>query len=117
MITLVISIISILILMFFISVFLVNTRTSSDIDLQGNRLTVRHPLKKEEIHLKKDLKTWNVRKMNLLWRGRVYALNLELKGKKWTKIYFVSKTKKIKRLIDSLEEFDPNGSKLNHSAH
>ncbi|GAA0878953.1 hypothetical protein GCM10009119_19210 [Algoriphagus jejuensis] len=43
-----------------------------------NILTLWHPLKKEDVDLENELKSWNVRRMNLLWRGKPYALSLEL---------------------------------------
>lgn len=105
----IISIAAILVLALFVSILLINFKTSNNIKLQGKTLTVWHPLKKEIINLEKDLKRWNIRRMNLLWRGKLYALTLKLKGGAGKKIYFRSRTGKIRRLVGVLEELAPEG--------
>lgn len=106
---LVISILSILVISIFVAILLVNSRTSTNISLKGRTLSILHPLKKDTIQLEKDLKSWKVSKMNLLWQGKLYALNLETKAGEWKKIYFRRRSDKIKHLIDTLELVAPNG--------
>jgi hypothetical protein len=59
------------------------TRRSSDIRLLGDRLDVHYPMRKEELVLNQDLKSWNMQEANLFWIGKVYSINLELKNGKW----------------------------------
>lgn len=100
---LIIILISVFIVFLLVSVLLIDTKTSNKISRKGNKLTLWHPLKKEEIDLEKDLKSWNVQRLNLLWRGRFYALNMELKSGKWKKIYTRSLSGKTGKLIAYLE--------------
>lgn len=107
---LVITIVAILILAFFVSILLINSKTSSNISLEGRTLTVGYPLKQDVIDLEKDIRSWNVRRMNLMWRGKLYALSLELNDGAWKKIYFRSRTeKKIRSLVSMLNELAPTG--------
>jgi len=107
---LVISIVAILIVALFVAILLINSKTSSSISLEGKTLTVGYPLKKDVIDLEKDLRRWSVRRMNLMWRGRLYALSLELQDGAWKKIYFRSRTeKKIRRLVGLLNDLAPTG--------
>jgi len=105
--SLVISIVAILVLAIFVAIFLMNSRTGHNIKLQGKMLTIGHPLKEDVIDLEKDLSNWNVTRMNLMWRGRLYVLNLELNSRSWKKIYFRSPTGNIQELIAKLDELIP----------
>lgn len=109
MVYLVMSIFSIVVVFLFIAIFLSNTKTSNSISLRGRILTIWHPLKKTKIHLENDLKTWSIKRIHLLWSGKVYALNLQLTTGEWRKIYFRSRSGKIKQLLGSLKEVAPNG--------
>lgn len=107
---LIISIVAILILALFVAILLINSKTSSSVSLEGKTLTVGYPLKQDVIDLEKDLRSWNLRRMNLMWRGKLYALSLELQDGAWKKIYFRSRTqKKIRPLVSMLNELAPTG--------
>lgn len=102
-----IVIVSILIVSTLMIVLLTNSKTSNNIILQGNKLTIFHPLKKEDINLDADLKKWNVQKIQTLWRGKFYSLNLQLKSGKWNRLYSRSFTGKIAPIIEYLENTSP----------
>jgi regulatory protein YycI of two-component signal transduction system YycFG len=104
---LIVTIVAIVIIGLFVTILLLNSRTGHNIKLQGKILRINHPLKEDVIDLGKDLKTWNVSRMNLMWRRRLYALNLQVKGGAWKKIYFRSPTEDIQQLIATLNELVP----------
>ncbi|GAA0880836.1 hypothetical protein GCM10009119_38060 [Algoriphagus jejuensis] len=106
---LVVTIVSILILALLVLILLLNSKTGKNFKLSGKTLTIWHPLKKEEINLEKDLRSWKVRRINLLWRKKLFALNLELKSGVWKKIYFRSRTEQFKQLVATLGEVSPKG--------
>ncbi len=59
------------------------TRRSSDIRIDGKNLVIRYPLRKKEINLDKELKSWKLQEINRLWIGKTQAINLELQSGKW----------------------------------
>jgi hypothetical protein len=59
------------------------TRRSSDIRLVGRNLVIRYPLRKKEINLDTELKSWKLQEINRLWIGKTQAINLELQSGKW----------------------------------
>jgi hypothetical protein len=59
------------------------TRRSSDIRLVGRNLVIRYPMRKKEINLDTELKSWKLQKINRLWIGKTQAINLELQSGKW----------------------------------
>jgi len=59
------------------------TRRSSDIRLLGDKMEFHYPLRKKEINLDQDLKSWNMQEANFLWIGKVYSINIELENGKW----------------------------------
>ena len=59
------------------------TRRSSDIRLLGDNMEFHYPMRKKEINLNRDLKSWNMQEANFLWVGKVYSINLELVDGKW----------------------------------
>jgi hypothetical protein len=58
------------------------TRRSSDIRLVGRNLVIRYPLRKKEINLDTELKSWKLQEVNRLWIGKTHAINLELQSGK-----------------------------------
>ncbi|AEL28042.1 hypothetical protein [Cyclobacterium marinum] len=102
-----IVIVSILIVSALMIVLLTNTKNSNNIILQGNKLTIFHPLKREDINLDADLQKWNVQKIQTLWRGKFYSLNLQLKSGKWNRLYSRNFTGKIAPVIEYLENTSP----------
>jgi len=58
------------------------TRRSSDIRLVGRNLVIRYPLRKKEINLDTELKSWKLQEINRLWIGKTHAINLELQSGK-----------------------------------
>lgn len=95
--------ISIVIVFILLIVLLFNSRNSYSFHRDGSILTIIHPLKKELINLESDLKSWNVQGFRRLWRGKIYALNLEMNSGKWKKIYARSLTGDIEQLINYLD--------------
>jgi hypothetical protein len=59
------------------------TRRSSDIRLVGRNLVIRYPLRKKEINLDTELKSWKLQEINRLWVGKTKAINLKLQSGKW----------------------------------
>lgn len=59
------------------------TRRSSDIRLLGDNMEFHYPMRKKEINLNRDLKSWNMQEANFLWIGKVYSINIELESGKW----------------------------------
>ncbi|WP_194777650.1 hypothetical protein [Pararhodonellum marinum] len=59
------------------------TRRSSDIRLLGDQMEFHYPMKKKEINLNQDLKSWNIQEANFLWIGKVFSINMELESGKW----------------------------------
>lgn len=104
---LIILFLSVLIIFILVMVLLSNSKSSNNIHIKGDKLTIRHPLKKEVINLESDLKSWNIQRINMLWWGRLYSVNLELKSGKWTKVYSRSLSGKIEQLIIYLKETAP----------
>ncbi|WP_026954373.1 hypothetical protein [Algoriphagus vanfongensis] len=92
------------IIFFFLIILLAETKTSNNIERKGSKLTVWHPLKKEVIDLETDLISWNVQRMKLLWWGKLYAVNMQLKSGKWKKIYARSRRGKFYKLISYLKK-------------
>jgi regulatory protein YycI of two-component signal transduction system YycFG len=99
--------VAILIVGILVTVLLLNSKTGHNIKLQGEILRIAHPLKEDVIDLQKDLKNWNVSRMNMLWRRRIYTINLELKGGSWKRVYFRSPSQDIQDLIAKLNELIP----------
>ena len=62
------------------------TRKSSDIRIDGNKLVFRYPLRKKEVNLDTELKSWNLQQIKLLWIGKVHAINLELQNGRWHQV-------------------------------
>ena len=96
--------ISIFVFLILVFVLLVDTKTSNNIHKKGNLLTIWHPLKKESINLDTDLLSWHVQRINVLWWGKLYAVNLKLKSGKWKKLYSRSRRGKFDQLINYLEK-------------
>lgn len=99
-----IFLISVFIIFILIAVLLANSKSSNNIHINGNMLTIWHPLKKDVINLESDLKSWNVQQVNMLWRGKLNSVNLELQSGKWKKVYSRSLSGKIEELITYLEQ-------------
>ena len=59
------------------------TRRSSDVRVNGKNLVIRYPLRKKEINLETELKSWTLQEIKFLWIGKVHAINLELQSGKW----------------------------------
>lgn len=59
------------------------TRRSSDIRLVGDNMEFHYPMRKKEINLNQELKSWNIQVANFLWIGKVYSINIELESGKW----------------------------------
>ncbi|HSI78838.1 MAG TPA: hypothetical protein VK957_23290 [Lunatimonas sp.] len=59
------------------------TRRSSDIRLLGDSMEFHYPMRKKEVSLQHDLKSWNMQEANFLWIGKVYSINIELESGKW----------------------------------
>ena len=59
------------------------TRRSSDIRLLGDNMEFHYPMRKKEITLNQDLKSWNIQEADFLWIGKVYSINIELESGKW----------------------------------
>lgn len=95
---------SVLIIFILVMVLLSNSKSSNNIHIKADMLTIRHPLKKEVINLESDLKSWNIQRINMLWWGKLYSVNLELQSGKWTKIYSRFLSGKIEQLLIYLEE-------------
>ncbi|EPR69131.1 hypothetical protein ADICYQ_1903 [Cyclobacterium qasimii M12-11B] len=74
-----------------------------------------HPFKKEVINLDAELYSWNFQRINTLWRGKLYSINLKLKSGKWTKVYSRSPSGKIADLINHLKitAVDKKGKSIN----
>ena len=75
-----------IILLLIISPFLFFFRRSTDLSLQNDILTLRYPLKKEEINLPKDVEHWNLQEAYFLRLGKIYAINMKLKNGKWKSV-------------------------------
>ena len=88
----------------FISIMLLNNRLGHKISLEGENLTIWHPLKKDEINLENDVKSWKLTRINRLWRGTIYALNLETQSGEWKRLYFRHVTGKTRDLLSYLEQ-------------
>lgn len=95
---------SVAIVFILILVLLADSKSSNNIHIKGDKLTIWHPLKKIVIDLQADLKSWNIQSVHLLWRGRLHTVNLELESGKWKKIYSRSLSGKIEPLITYLEK-------------
>lgn len=98
-----IVIISILIVSALMAVLLANSKTSINFHLVDNKLTILHPFKKEVINLDTELNSWNYQKINTLWRGKFYSINLKLNSGKLTKVYSRSRSGNMEMLINYLE--------------
>lgn len=59
------------------------TRRSSDIRLLGDNMEFHYPMRKKEVNLSQELKSWNMQQANFLWIGKVYSINIELESGKW----------------------------------
>lgn len=59
------------------------TRRSSDIRLLGDNMEFHYPMRKKEINLNQDMKSWNMQEANFIWIGKVYSINIELESGKW----------------------------------
>ncbi|MCL6258851.1 hypothetical protein M3O96_07130 [Aquiflexum sp. TKW24L] len=59
------------------------TRRSSDIRLLGDSIELHYPMRKKEIYLNQELKSWNLQEARFLWIGQVYSINIELESGKW----------------------------------
>lgn len=59
------------------------TRRSSDIRLLGDTMEFHYPMRKKEINLHQDMKSWNMQEANFIWIGKVYSINIELESGKW----------------------------------
>ncbi|MEX2513192.1 MAG: hypothetical protein WD398_09820 [Cyclobacteriaceae bacterium] len=79
------------------------TKRSSDIRLEGERLIIRYPLRKIEIHLGKDLKSWSLQEARFLWIGKVFAVNLELNSGKWHHVNSRFNPESYENLLEMLE--------------
>jgi hypothetical protein len=56
------------------------TRRSSDVRLEGENLVFRYPIRKKEINLEEELKSWKIQEINHLWIGKTLSINLELQS-------------------------------------
>ena len=104
-----IGIISIVILAILVTTLLLNSQTGRSFRLQGRQLTLLYPLKKEVVKLDTEVKSWNIERIHLMWRGKLYALSLELKNGTWKKLYFRSRTEEVRHLVAALDEVAPLG--------
>lgn len=53
-------------------------RKSTDLDLEGDVLTLRYPLSKNTIRFSSDLRRWDLQEAVFLRIGKVYAIDIEL---------------------------------------
>ena len=109
--------ISIIILFSLVIILLLDSKTSNNASRKNDKLTIWSPLKKEQIDLKTDLKSWNIQKVKYLSFLEIYALSLELKSGDLKKVYSRSLNENLKKIIDYLEEREnikhlKNNSKL-----
>jgi hypothetical protein len=88
----------------FVLIMLMNNRIGHKISLDGTNLTIWHPLKKDEINLENDLKSWKLTRINRLWRGTIYALNLQTQSGGWKRLYFRHVDGKVRELLSYLEQ-------------
>ncbi len=79
-------VIAILILLLIVTPLLIFYRRSTDVRLEGDLLVLQYPFRKEEFNLTKELISWHLQEARLLRWGRIYALNLELKGDRWRSV-------------------------------
>ena len=98
------AIIAAIIIIFIFSLMALFTRRSSDIRLEGNKLVIRYPLRKKEINLGTELKSWRIQEVNRLWIGKTHAINLELESGKWHHVDSRSNAETIQDIFLFLNE-------------
>lgn len=49
-------------------------------------MVFRYPLRKKEVNLDTELKSWKLQEIRLLWIGKVHAINLELQNGRWHQV-------------------------------
>ncbi|MBN7811872.1 hypothetical protein J0A68_13030 [Algoriphagus sp. H41] len=109
MIYLAMSLVSLAIIILVAVLFLSKTNTSSNVEMKGDGiLLIKHPLNTTKIHLENDLKSWALKRIDLLWRGKAFVLSLQLSNGKTRKIYFRTKTGPILQVIRLLEKSVPD---------
>jgi uncharacterized membrane protein YdbT with pleckstrin-like domain len=59
------------------------TRRSSDTRIDGDKLVIRYPSRKETISLKSEMVSWTLQQARMFWIGKVYSVNIQLKNGKW----------------------------------
>ncbi len=84
--------------------YLINTKTSNTIKLEGNLLTINYPLKKEVIDMERDLVEWNLQQVNYLRWRRINSINLKLNSGKWRRIYYRFNSERFQNLLSYLNE-------------
>lgn len=80
------------------------TRRSSDVRLEGSNLVIRYPLRKKEINLDTELKSWRLQEVNRLWIGKTHSINLELQSGKWHHVDSRSNAETIQDIFLFLNE-------------
>lgn len=109
MIYLVMSLVSIAIIFLVAALFLSKTNTSGNVEIKDERiLIIKHPMKTTKIHLENDLKSWALKRIDLLWRGKVFVLALLLYTGETRKIYFRTKKGRIMQVLNLLEKAVPS---------
>ena len=79
------------------------TRRSSDIRLLGDNMEFHYPMRKKEINLNQDLKSWNMQEAKFLWIGKVYSINIELKSGKWHHVNTRFNTETFEKIYSYLD--------------
>jgi len=79
-------------------------RKSTDMQIEGDVLTLRYPFSKDIIRLATDLKSWNLQEAFLLRIGKVYAIQLNLKNGKVKSISSRFNAKDFQKVLQHLEE-------------
>lgn len=78
-------------------------RKSTDMQIEGDVLTLRYPFSKDIIRLSTDLKSWNLQEAFFLRIGKVYAIQLHLTNGKVKSISSRFNVKDFQKVLQYLE--------------
>ncbi len=98
------AIIAAIILILLFSSLAFYTRRSSDVRLEGKNLVIRYPMRKKEINLFTELKSWKIQEINHFWIGKTHSINLELQSGKWHHVDSRSNGETIHDIYEFLSE-------------
>ncbi|WP_114750368.1 hypothetical protein [Pleomorphovibrio marinus] len=79
-------------------------RRLGEVKLQGDTLLFVYPFREEKIELGENLLKWNLQKAQFLWIGRVFAVNIQLKERRWRSISSRFYPDQFQKVFQYLEE-------------